>query len=574
MPAKPKNKIVASQRPTTCKDSLQKSSILNSPGEEAEDEDEDEQQLERDDETLKRPAKRMETKERCDKKQRTAKMLEATKSAIEALRASKGHGKGESSASAAATSTQVPKLKASKADSLGATARLKPCRSPGKAKFNRVMEKATSSQSPEQAAGGNGPEKTKTSQGKEKGQAGCEATTESAASAHQSKDDEETQFHRSPPKRPPPRIFVPVDASEAVLELLRSMASVDALQRNVFASGFDIVGKPLSKVSKDMIREGFTWLKAIELELSRRPPSLEALEKLSSSFYKVVPLQESEGQGCISSLELFRKRLRVVTMLSDVEAAHCQWKLLVQAAGAAATDGSNTLTDESLNKLYRRLKCEVISETEGTAAWAVVQEYLQRAQDVPESNNLPLKLKSVFAINRFPEPSRFARFAKNPNRLLLWHGARFSSWLSLLANGPRAAPEEAPNMGYAFGKGLYFFDVARAALNECDANYEGSGQTVFLLLGEVALGNSRRLAAPDSRADRLPQGCQSVLGIGAMAPDPSMHRKLEDGVRVPLGPIRQFGAKAGALPYNQFVVYNSAQVHMRYLVEVELPSAG
>eukprot|EP00913_Durusdinium_trenchii_P034973 g32715.t1 len=85
------------------------------------------------------------------------------------------------------------------------------------------------------------------------------------------------------------------DASEEVLDLLQQVANLDELQRWAFAGGYDAVTVPLSKVTKSMVREGFTWLKAIERELAKPEPPTESLEALSQSFYKVVPLLANEG---------------------------------------------------------------------------------------------------------------------------------------------------------------------------------------------------------------------------------------------------------------------------------------
>ena len=45
------------------------------------------------------------------------------------------------------------------------------------------------------------------------------------------------------------------------------------------------------------------------------------------------------------------------------------------------------------------------------------------------------------------------------NKMLLWHGSRFSNFGGILSQGLRIAPPEAPVSGYMFGKGVYFADM-------------------------------------------------------------------------------------------------------------------
>lgn len=52
-------------------------------------------------------------------------------------------------------------------------------------------------------------------------------------------------------------------------------------------------------------------------------------------------------------------------------------------------------------------------------------------------------------------------------RMLLWHGSRMSNWFSILSQGLRIAPPEAPCTGYMFGKGVYFADSSSKSSNYC-----------------------------------------------------------------------------------------------------------
>ncbi|CAK9004483.1 unnamed protein product [Durusdinium trenchii] len=354
------------------------------------------------------------------------------------------------------------------------------------------------------------------------------------------------------------------DASEEVLDLLQQVANLDELQRWAFAGGYDAVTVPLSKVTKSMAREGFTWLKAIERELAKPEPPTESLEALSQSFYKVVPLLANEGKESIATSDLFLRRLRVVSMLSDIEAAHSQLRLLLNFTEEAAAAGSRRLSTQHLQLIYKSLKCEISAETQHSTVSQMVEKYLRGVstpQPWPGAERSDARLCRQFTLpHRKLRPADSTRLAKAPaKRLLLWYRTSFTAWLSLLANGFRLPPKEAPELGYSFGKGLYFFDAVEAIAE--------SGQTLFLL-AEVALGSSRQLDAPDQQAEKLPLNTQSVIGRGTWTPDPGGACKL-DAMTVPLGQLQK--GPEGVLQHNHYVVYNLNQVRIRYIVEVEMP---
>lgn len=70
---------------------------------------------------------------------------------------------------------------------------------------------------------------------------------------------------------------------------------------------------------------------------------------------------------------------------------------------------------------------------------------------------------------------------------------------------------------------------------------------------------------------KLPPGMHSVKGIGQTAPDITT---ANDGVIIPMGEPRlrnniRHAVPAATLLYNEYIVYNEAQVNMKYLVKVK-----
>lgn len=205
---------------------------------------------------------------------------------------------------------------------------------------------------------------------------------------------------------------------------------------------------------------------------------------------------------------------------------------------------------------------------------------------------------------------------KNPqtdlNKRLLFHGSMVYNFLGILSQGLRIAPPEAPSTGARFGKGLYFTDMFSKANSYAQSWGESS---TMVLLCDVTLGKMcEKVGAEDM--ENLPAPYKSVHGLGRTGPDPSQSLVHPEGVEIPSGPVidlkvkmpdskrkptggkglgkslaapanpfggfggfqqalaGNFGAFSAAPsdvhipPHNEFVVYNTNQVRMRYLVQV------
>ncbi|KAF6073562.1 poly(ADP-ribose) polymerase 1 [Phyllostomus discolor] len=62
--------------------------------------------------------------------------------------------------------------------------------------------------------------------------------------------------------------------------------------------------------------------------------------------------------------------------------------------------------------------------------------------------------------------------------------------------------------------------------------------------------------------------CLLFAGLGKTAPDPSASVAL-DGVEVPLGTGISSGVSDTCLLYNEYIVYDTAQVNLKYLLKLK-----
>ena len=91
-----------------------------------------------------------------------------------------------------------------------------------------------------------------------------------------------------------------------------------------------------------------------------------------------------------------------------------------------------------------------------------------------------------------------------------------------------------------------------------------------MLLCDVALGDMNRKYAADYYADQLPEGKHSTMGCGKNVPNPSGHVVTEEGVVVPTGKQAPANLETNSsLLYNEYIVYDTAQVRMKYLFKLK-----
>ncbi|PIK48906.1 hypothetical protein BSL78_14208 [Apostichopus japonicus] len=176
-----------------------------------------------------------------------------------------------------------------------------------------------------------------------------------------------------------------------------------------------------------------------------------------------------------------------------------------------------------------------------------------------------LEVEEVFKMDRSGEAARYKPFKKLHNRRLLWHGSRVTNFAGIISQGLRIAPPEAPVTGYMFGKGVYFADMVSKSANYCHTSY--NSPTGLMLLCEVALGDMYELTGAEM-ITKLPAGKHSTFGMGRTAPAASGDIDV-DGVTVQLGVGAGTKVKNSNLLYNEFIVYDVAQIRMSYLIKMK-----
>lgn len=192
-------------------------------------------------------------------------------------------------------------------------------------------------------------------------------------------------------------------------------------------------------------------------------------------------------------------------------------------------------------------------------------------------------IANVYAVERRDERENIKKWDKIGNKMLLWHGTKPENVVGILQTGFRIAPACAETTGAMFGPGVYFTDLFNKSYNyttgmNCN-RYHSQKRRVkapkkYVFLCEVALGNPKKLYSSENVSGLPNNKLHSVMGVGRRGPDPNANVYLPSGCIVPLGTtvdtpqVKQNANHYWGLNHNEYVVYDTTQVRIKYMVEL------
>ncbi|KAM8832738.1 poly [ADP-ribose] polymerase 1 [Spinachia spinachia] len=341
--------------------------------------------------------------------------------------------------------------------------------------------------------------------------------------------------------------------AKPVQELIKMIFDVESMKKAMVEFEIDLQKMPLGKLSKRQIQSAYSLLTEVQQAVSDTQAEAHILD-LSNRFYTLIPHDFGmKKPPLLNSLDYIQAKVQMLDNLLDIEVAYSLLR-------GGAQDNESDPIDINYEKL--KTKIEVVDKT--TEEAEIILQYVKNTHAATH-NTYTLEVQEIFKIVREGERQRFSPFEELHNRQLLWHGSRATNYAGIMSQGLRIAPPEAPVTGYMFGKGVYFADMVSKSANYCHTSR--SEPVGLLLLAEVALGNMHELKKA-SHITKLPKGKHSVKGLGRSAPDPSASVTL-DGVQVPVGKGTNTNIDDTSLLYNEYIVYDVAQVNMKYLLKIK-----
>lgn len=344
---------------------------------------------------------------------------------------------------------------------------------------------------------------------------------------------------------------------------------------------YDTNKLPLGKLAKSTISSGFEALKKIA-EVIEKPSGdfatslggqLEACRHLSGEYYSIIPHVFGRVRPTnINSITLLKKELDLLDALGDMDFAQ---NIL----------NSTVLKDEQghpLNPLDAHFRSLGLSSMEPVEPKSKEFDGLEAyARDTHGSTHTyyQVNVVNVFRVERQNEIDAWTKAGYDNlgdgDRLLLWHGSRTTNFAGILSQGLRIAPPEAPVTGYMFGKGVYFADMMSKSANYCYSHLSNS--IGLLLLCEVAAKPFHEENNANYDADRACKANKKLLtkGVGTTQPTKwqDAGEKLNNlalkGCHMPDGPGQDISLP-GALQYNEYIVYDTSQIRLRYLLMIKM----
>lgn len=210
-------------------------------------------------------------------------------------------------------------------------------------------------------------------------------------------------------------------------------------------------------------------------------------------------------------------------------------------------------------------------------AFTRIHDYVANSQ--PQSGGYEIKIINILQISPRVTAARDQhvpmKFNVNPEtkdkfRMMLWHGTKKQHLTSILQNGLRLPTQLQGN----FGAGIYFADRVCKSFQYTDGRISS-----YLLLCEVMLGEMYGTTSVLPEAIKAPAKsnwwnsglevpCDSVKGCGKKVPEVGA-QKIVDGCVWPVGKtVTSSLLSTTPMTYNEYIVYNSNQVQIKYLVKV------
>ncbi|GMH02358.1 hypothetical protein Nepgr_004197 [Nepenthes gracilis] len=339
----------------------------------------------------------------------------------------------------------------------------------------------------------------------------------------------------------------------ALAELMMMLFNVETYKAAMMEFEINLSEMPLGKLSTSNIQKGFEALTQIQNLLSNDAfdPSMKEslIVDASNRFFTVIP---SIHPHVIRDEDDFKSKVKMLEALQDIEIA-------------SRLVGFDVDSEDSLDAKYKKLCCEIAPLPHDSEDYRLIEKYLLTTH-APTHTEWALELEDVFLLEREGEYDKFSPYReKLGNRMLLWHGSRLTNFVGILSQGLRIAPPEAPATGYMFGKGVYFADMVSKSAQYCCTDRKNP--VGLMLLSEVALGEVYELKKA-KYMDKPPKGKHSTKGLGKTVPQESEFEKWKDEVVVPCGKPVDARVKTSELMYNEYIVYDTAQVKMQFLLKV------
>jgi predicted DNA-binding WGR domain protein len=363
------------------------------------------------------------------------------------------------------------------------------------------------------------------------------------------------------------------DLNERLKFLLDLISNEKMLNNTLVKLNIDPKKMPLGKISSSQLEKANEILKKIKDILEEykeknkniinkdiiNKETLEKIKELSSEYYTFVPY--SCGRRKPPILENSEIVDSSVALLEELKNIHITYTIIKK----------NNTNINRLTNIYNQLETNVALLDKECNMYAELLKYVENTHC--PTHNCKLKVTDIYEINKNTN-TIYDEYTKNmKNKMLLFHGSPVANWCSILKNGLLLDPSKlgVKITGKMFGYGIYWANAITKSFNYCSA--DNTDNTAVLAIGEVALGDiyeqyNSNYNLSQMSLDGLKKN--STRGIGQYTPE-NITMIDNNNVGIPNGKLKKNNNKDKhfSLLYDEFIIYNSNQYKIKYLIVVK-----
>lgn len=315
------------------------------------------------------------------------------------------------------------------------------------------------------------------------------------------------------------KVNVPIKASTPAItnnKVLNLISKLYTLTTSYVTKSIDT---PLGKLSANQVAKGVHVLNQIEEALKNN--DTRNIDILTNQFYAIIP--KSFGRTANYSklrIDTFDKILDKRELLDVIASVvQVQSSLESQIEQKYAALGIKLRYVEPSESEYQRVR----SKIEGTQG---------------NTHHFKIKVKNIFEVQDMTGYRNFNPY--NVPVMELFHGTRKENVLGIMQKGILIKPSTAVHAGSMFGAGAYFADCSTKSAQYTDGFNNVRNQDQYFFVCDVATGKIKEYMDAQPSLRSAPNGYHSVKGCAGRS-----------------------------LRYNEYIVFNTNQVRIRYIVEFE-----
>eukprot|EP00538_Stauroneis_constricta_P004159 CAMPEP_0119551110 /NCGR_PEP_ID=MMETSP1352-20130426/4463_1 /TAXON_ID=265584 /ORGANISM="Stauroneis constricta, Strain CCMP1120" /LENGTH=864 /DNA_ID=CAMNT_0007597119 /DNA_START=14 /DNA_END=2608 /DNA_ORIENTATION=+ len=345
-------------------------------------------------------------------------------------------------------------------------------------------------------------------------------------------------------------------------ELISVLFSQDMRNDALSAFNLDLKRLPLGVPSQNQINQGVDILTNIEKKLNGDAVR-SSYQQLSSDFYTAIPHSFGRTRPpIIRTKEALRSRFDMCNILLDMYDSNETVRRIQREEQEEMA--KKEILPNPIDQHYKSLSADLKLVDSQSMEFKAIKECFLKTGGQSRSS----QLLNVWAVNRDKEAERFEKFENVDNRRLLWHGTNIAVVAPIITSGLRIMPHS----GGRVGSGIYL-----ASMQEKSAQYTSGYGSKFacMFLCEAPLGKQHPVESDGPHAYSLktaPTGFDSVHAKGRIQPKKWANMTIDGkSVKIAQGDCKDEAKhKNSSFYHDEFLVYNEAQVRLRYVLTIKL----